>query len=349
MKFSAIDLFCGAGGLTCGLKDAGFDVIAGVELEPVAAQTYRINHPDHALYEADIRTLDPLEIMNELQIQPGELDLLAGCPPCQGFSSHRTRNKATSVEDLRNDLIFDLMRFVRIFDPKTVMIENVPALAKDERIVKVINELRESGYIIGERTLQVKDTAAYGVPQRRKRMILLASKYGVISEPEKISSPKTVRDAISNFPFPENSGDFLHDFIPKRTDRIIAMIKLIPKDGGSRSDLPKQFWLPCHLKNPDGYTDVYGRMSWDKVSPTITGGCTSPSKGRFLHPEQDRAITLREAAMLQTFPKSYSFSLERGREFVALMIGNALPPAFICAHATKIVEHLTCIGIQGRG
>ncbi|AGO53457.1 modification methylase HgiDII [Serratia plymuthica 4Rx13] len=343
MNFSAIDLFCGAGGLTCGLKDAGFKVLAGVEVEAVAADTYRTNHPDHVLYEADIRTLDPQKIMQELHLQPGDLDLLAGCPPCQGFSTHRTRNKCTSVTDQRNDLIFDLMRFVRAFEPKTVMIENVPALAKDERITQVLNELRERGYLIGEKTLQVKDTAIYGVPQRRKRMILLASKHGDITEPEKSVNPKTVKDAIYHLPIPGNGDDSLHDFIPKRTDKIKEMIRHVPKDGGSRKDLPRNFWLPCHLKNSDGYRDVYGRMSWDKVSPTITGGCTNPSKGRFLHPEQDRAITLREAAILQTFPKNYIFSLERGRGFAALMIGNALPPAFICAHAQKILEHLKFI------
>lgn len=348
MNFTAIDLFCGAGGLTCGLKEAGFKVIAGIELEAVAARTYKTNHADHILYEADIRSLNPVKIMEELQLKPGELDLLAGCPPCQGFSSHRTRNKCTSVKDIRNDLIFDLMRFVRAFEPKTVMIENVPALAKDERINKVIDELHDRGYAIGEKTLQVKDTACYGVPQRRKRMILIASKFGYIDEPLKVAFPKTVKDAIADFPVPGEGNDILHDFIPSRTDKIKAMIRNIPKNGGSRSDLPKHLWLPCHLKNPDGYKDVYGRMSWDKVSPTITGGCTNPSKGRFLHPEQDRAITLREAAALQTFPKNYAFSLDRGREFAALMIGNALPPAFICAHATKIIEHLNQLGKQNR-
>ncbi|WP_241640771.1 DNA cytosine methyltransferase [Rosenbergiella epipactidis] len=344
MNFTAIDLFCGAGGLTCGLKKAGFKVIAGVELEAVAARTYKANHADHILYEADIRMLSPLKIMGELQLKPGELDLLAGCPPCQGFSSHRTRNKCTSVDDIRNDLIFDLMRFVRVFRPKTVMIENVPALARDKRITKVIEELNNLGYMIGEKTLQVKDTACYGVPQRRKRMILIASKFGYIDEPTKIPSIKTVKDAIAEYHVPGVGDDVLHDFIPSRTDKIKAMIKNIPKNGGSRSDLPKELWLNCHLKNPDGYKDVYGRMSWDKVSPTITGGCTNPSKGRFLHPEQDRAITLREAAALQTFPKNYVFSLDKGRGFAALMIGNALPPAFIRAHAIKIIEHLNRLG-----
>ncbi|EKY3996522.1 DNA cytosine methyltransferase [Enterobacter roggenkampii] len=344
MTLTAIDLFCGAGGLTCGLKMAGFEVKLGVELEHVAAETYRMNHPDHPLYEADIRTLNPHEIMKELNIKPGELDLLAGCPPCQGFSSHRTRNKVTSIDDNRNDLIFDLMKFVRAFEPKVVMIENVPALAKDARIMKVINELRELGYKFGPLSLQVKNTAFYGVPQRRKRMILVVSKFGDVDEPEKVTPQLTVKDAISAFPLPGQSNDKLHDIIEKRSERIKKMISLVPKNGGSRADLPKEYWLPCHIRSPDSYRDVYGRMSWDKVAPTITGGCTNPSKGRFLHPEQDRAITLREAAALQTFPAGYFFSLEKGRDFAALMIGNALPPSFIHAHAMKIKEHIesTC-------
>ncbi len=340
MSLKAIDLFCGAGGLTCGLIQAGFNVLAGIELEKIAAKTYKENYPDHLLLEKDIRKVNPNEVMASLKLDVGELDLLAGCPPCQGFSSHRTRNKSTSVDDFRNDLIFDLMRFVRVFQPKVLMIENVPSLSKDKRIEAVILEIKEMGYIIGRKTLQVKNTAAYGVPQRRKRMILIASKHGEIEEPDIINEPSTVRHAIYNFLPPGHGSDPLHDYMPDRTEKVQSIIKNIPKDGGSRSDLAKEFWLPCHIKKPDGYKDVYGRMAWDKVSPTITGGCTNPSKGRFLHPDQDRAITLREAAALQTFPYDYKFSLERGRDFAALMIGNALPPVFIRAHAAKIKEHL---------
>ncbi|QEM89179.1 DNA cytosine methyltransferase [Kosakonia radicincitans] len=340
MALTAIDLFCGAGGLTCGLKQAGFDVRLGVELEHVAAITYRKNHPEHSLREADIRDLDPFELMSEMNFKPGDLDLLAGCPPCQGFSSHRTRNKTTSIDDHRNDLIFELIRFVKAFEPKVIMIENVPALAKDNRIKCVLNELCNMGYKVGPQSLQVKNTALYGVPQRRKRMILVVSRFGDISEPEIIKPQSTVKDAIFNFPRPENSTDTLHNIIERRAERIKKMISLVPKNGGSRSDLPIEYWLPCHVRNPNCYRDVYGRMSWDDVAPTITGGCINPSKGRFLHPEQDRAITLREAAVLQTFPVDYYFSLQKGRDFAALMIGNALPPSFIRAHALKIKEHI---------
>jgi DNA (cytosine-5)-methyltransferase 1 len=339
-SFTAIDLFCGAGGLTCGLKQAGFQVIAGVELNPIAAQTYRINHPEDLLIEGDISKVNRNKLMLELQLKPGELDLLAGCPPCQGFSSHRTRNQSTAVEDERNDLIFELMKFTKKFLPKVVMIENVPSLSKDSRMDEVIYLLRKLKYKINEECLQIKDTANYGVPQRRKRMILIASRFGFVEHPMKVKQRVTVKSCINNLPKPGEGNDPLHDYTSKRSRRIMEMISLVPKDGGSRQQLPIEYWLECHKKNPEGYKDVYGRMAWDKVSPTITGGCINPSKGRFLHPSEDRAITLREAALLQTFPCDYQFSLNKGRDAAALMIGNALPPKFIYEHAVKIKEHL---------
>ena len=141
---------------------------------------------------------------------------------------------------------------------------------------------------------------------------------------------------------PGKTGDVLHDLPEVRSPQVKELIKLIPKNGGSRKELPKKYWLPCHVRYPDGYRDVYGRMAWNDVAPTITGGCVNPSKGRFLHPAQNRAITLREAALLQTFPPGYKFSLEKGKDSVALMIGNALPPEFIRRHAVMIRKHLQC-------
>jgi DNA (cytosine-5)-methyltransferase 1 len=118
------------------------------------------------------------------------------------------------------------------------------------------------------------------------------------------------------------------------------IIALVPKNGGSRHEIPKEYWLECHKRREDGYKDVYGRMRWEDVAPTMTGGCHNPSKGRFIHPTENRAITLREAALLQTFPGDYEFSLEKGKESVALMIGNALPPEFIKQHAKEYLHHL---------
>lgn len=342
-KFTAIDLFCGAGGLTTGLKQAGFQVIAGVELNPIAAETYQLNHGEHKLYNCDIKQLDPYLVMKDLSIRPGDLDLLAGCPPCQGFSTLRTRNQSSSVNDDRNDLVFDFLRFVSAMHPKTIMMENVPGLAKDPRIQAVLEELIKLGYSVNENTIQVKNASDYGVPQRRKRMILQTSRFGEIGEPTRSEKITTVYDAIGKLPKAGTSDDELHDYPENRTSKTRALIEKIPLDGGSRRDLPKEFWLPCHIKSPHSYIDVYGRMSWNNVAPTITGGCTNPSKGRFLHPSEHRAITLREAALLQSFPPDYKFSLKRGKDVASLMIGNALPPEFIKRHAISFTNHLNTI------
>jgi DNA (cytosine-5)-methyltransferase 1 len=339
--FAAIDLFCGAGGLTLGLKQAGFEVLAAVEIEPIAAETYGLNHPEVHLIQNDIRRIDIKRLKKHLKLKKGDLDLLAGCPPCQGFSSLRTNNKSVSVYDKRNDLLFEFLRFVKELLPKAIMMENVPALAKGKRVLVLLKQLKLLGYKIDENSLRVVDSADFGVPQRRKRMILQSARKGHLA-PTSSSKRETVRQCLTEAglkPVGE-SGDPLHDFVAKRSAKVDAIIKAIPKNGGSRSSLPTELVLPCHRRNPNGFRDVYGRMKWDDVSPTITGGCGNPSKGRFIHPEEDRAISLREAALLQTFPANYKFSLNRGRDKVALMIGNALPPKFIQHHAIEIAKHI---------
>mgnify|MGYP001602104794 CR=1 FL=1 len=338
-KLTAIDIFSGCGGLTLGLKQAGFDVIGAVEIDSLAAETYTANHPTVKVWERDIRKLTGSEILRELKIKKGELSLLAGCPPCQGFSSMRTRNGKEKIRDKRNDLVFDYLRLVKELKPKAVMMENVPALAENRRMEVLKKELKSLGYEMNGTPL-VLNTAEYGVPQRRRRMILVGSRFGKVELPKGSAARTTVRTAIGYMPVPGKSGDPLHDFKETRTAKTVEMIRLIPKDGGSRADLPVRYHLPCHIRFPQGFKDVYGRMEWNDVSPTITGGCVSPSKGRFLHPSQNRAISLREAALLQTFPRSYYFSLKNGRQGVALMIGNALPPTFIKRHALAIKHTL---------
>ncbi|APW47172.1 DNA cytosine methyltransferase [Rhodoferax antarcticus] len=339
-QYTAIDLFSGAGGLTLGLKSAGFKVLAGVEISPIAASTYRANHPDIKLIECDIKNLSETEILKGLKLKRGELDLLAGCPPCQGFSTQRTRNKVASITDDRNELIFEFLRIVEITFPKTIMLENVPGLAKDWRITSLREKLSLLGYVIDEDFAQVKDAANYGVPQRRRRLLVKASRLGLISNPRPSPLKNTVRATISQLSEPGTSGDSLHDIVENRSEKVKKIMSLVPKNGGSRSDIPREYWLECHKRNEAGYRDVYGRMPWDDVAPTITGGCHNPSKGRFIHPDQDRAITLREAALLQTFPQNYIFSLDKGKDAVALMIGNALPPEFIKQHAAQYLIHL---------
>ena len=332
----AIDVFCGCGGLTLGLKQAGFTVIGALDNDPLSVETYRKNHPEVQVWQQDIRDANILGMKRRLHLRKGQLDLLAGCPPCQGFSSMRTLNGARRVDDYRNDLVLEFLRFVEGFRPKAVMLENVPGLATDRRMKFFTRRVRKLGY---STDCKVLDAADYGVPQRRRRLVMLAAQGGKLSFPVPDAARMTVADAIRGLPAPGESGDAAHDVIENRSARIRALISRIPKDGGSRTDLPERAQLPCH-RRCDGFKDVYGRMAWDKPAPTITGGCFNPSKGRFLHPEEDRAITLREAALLQTFPRSYLFPDCSSKSAVALMIGNALPPEFVRRHGVEIIKVL---------
>ena len=336
VKPTAVDLFCGCGGLTVGLKKAGFKVLGAVDVDPLSIKTYKANHCGVTLWETDIRELEPAELLAEIGLKEGELDLLAGCPPCQGFSTMRTLNGAVSVEDPRNDLLLEFQRFVDVIRPRAVMLENVPGLADDERFAAFCRKMKKLGYLGNHRIL---NAAEYGVPQRRRRLIYLAGMGMEIPFVGKASRRITVEDAIGKLPKAGESGDPVHDMPEHRTQNVLEIIRRIPKNGGSRRNLPEEFQLECH-KRCTGFKDVYGRMAWNDVAPTITSGCFNPSKGRFLHPEEDRAITMREASLLQGFPRRYKFPINN-KIAVALMIGNALPPPFIAAHARCIVEKLS--------
>ncbi len=329
---TAIDLFSGCGGLTLGLKQAQFNVLAAIEIEDKACRVYAANHPEVLLIDKDIRMVQPFELLHSLSLKPGHLDLLAGCPPCQGFSRIRLLNSSKLRRDKRNVLIDEFARFVAAFQPKFVMMENVPGLAAYHRFQTFVRSLRRSGYHV---IVEVLDASAFGVPQRRKRLVLLASRVAapVFASPSPVV--RTVRQAIGGMPQAGTSGDPLHDIPERRAERVRILIEMIPKDGGSRDNLPVSMQLGCHRRT-DGFHDIYGRMAWDAVAPTITSGCINPSKGRFLHPAENRTITLREAAILQGFPRNYLFDSSLGKEALALMIGNALPPPFITAHAREI-------------
>jgi len=337
-RLCAIDLFSGCGGLTLGLKQAGFNILSAVEIDATAVRTYEANHKDVTVVHADIRELSAAGLRRELGLRPGQLDLLAGCPPCQGFSTLRTRNGANRNRDFRNGLIQEMLRFARAFRPKTIMMENVPKLVEHKPFGEFCAGLRKLGYRIA---FEIKDASRYGVPQRRRRLILLASRGFDIQFAVEARHTRTVRGAIGWLSEPGHGRDRLHNMPEKRrSEKVLNLIRDIPKDGGSRGDLPKSRQLDCHRRS-DGFNDIYGRMAWDAVAPTITSGCFNPSKGRFLHPEQNRAITMREAALLQGFPRDYVFDLSSGKEAIALMIGNALPPEFIRRHALEIQRALT--------
>lgn len=333
---SAIDLFSGCGGLTLGLRQAGFRVLGAVEWDPLAVETYETNHPSVHLWAEDIRKVSVAQVRRELGLRPGSLDLLAGCPPCQGFSTMTTLNGKRPRRDPRNSLVLEFVRFVRGLKPKAVMLENVPGLESDQRMVRLRGALKRLGY---ECNSAVLDASDYGVPQRRRRFILLAGRGTTIPFAREVRVKRTVRDAFANLNYNRARKDTLHTLGESRSPAVVQRIRRIPKNGGSRADLGAGNQLDCH-RNCDGFRDVYGRMAWDQPSPTITGGCCNPSKGRFLHPTRNRCISLREAALLQTFPPTYFFSTRRGKFPAAQMIGNALPPEFIRRHAKTLLKHL---------
>jgi DNA (cytosine-5)-methyltransferase 1 len=344
-RLTAVDLFSGCGGLTVGLEAAGVRVVAAVELDRSAAHVYAQNHPDVKLLRRNIRRLSSAALMKAIDVKPGDLDLLAGCPPCQGFSTLTTRNGKHDIDDPRNDLILDFLRLAKKLKPRAVMLENVPALGREAVFAEFCRGLSAAGYRF---RWQIMNVADYGVPQRRRRLILIALREGTLKFAPKAQKAPTVRSAIGALVPAGDSGDRLHDLPEHRNERIRALIEQIPRDGGSRLDLGEDRQLPCHRRS-DGFKDVYGRMSWDDVAPTITSGCHNPSKGRFLHPDENRCITLREAALLQTFPARYKFPVALGKEKLALFIGNALPPEFVRRHALALAHSLINESARRRG
>jgi DNA (cytosine-5)-methyltransferase 1 len=334
MIFFAIDFFSGAGGLTEGMHQAGFVTKAAIEINSDAVRAYQMNHKKTIVIQKDIRKVKVSEIKKILKGKP--LHLLAGCPPCQGFSSVRRLNRG-NVQDDRNNLIFEYLRFVKELRPLTIMMENVAGLKKYYRFKELVSELEDIGYKIKVDVVNVKD---YGVPQRRRRLVMVGSRLGTIEIAKGNNERITVRDTIEKLEPTSKTKDELHKIFPKHSDRILKRIMLTPKNGGSWKDLPKSYILECHIGDHVGFNDIYGRLRWDDYSTTITGGCLNPSKGRFLHPTKNRTITAREAALLQSFPVDYKFPTDIRKDSLALLIGNALPPKFSYIQSKNIKEHL---------
>ncbi|CBN57345.1 MULTISPECIES: DNA cytosine methyltransferase [Kamptonema] len=333
---TAVDLFCGCGGVTEGLTNHNIRVVAAVDNNPIVCKTYKINHPNVNLYESDIALLDPMDIRQN-DLKGADVDILVVCAPCQPFSSQNRTKK----QDKRSNLIFEAVRFARDLRPSVIFFENVPGLATEkyrEIINKLKHDLLELGYQLGE-PIRV-DAADYGVPQRRIRCILFAvlnSELPIIPPPiTPTGSRITVRQAIGNLRSlksgQKDPGDPLH-YASSHLPIALKRLQHIPKDGGNRFSLPPELELKCH-KNHKGHGDVYGRMRWDDVAPTLTTGCTDVTRGRFSHPEDDRAITLREAAILQSFPLDYKFVGTKSQ--ITEQIGNAVPVQLMEALAPSL-------------
>lgn len=323
---TAVDLYCGSGSVTAALKSAHYRVVAAVDNDPVACRTFRANHKRVHLYQKDIRLVDPVCIRVD-DLKGKSLDLLIVCAPCQPFSSQN--KKRGDAGDSRSNLIIEAVRFAAVLKPKLIFFENVAGLGAP-RFRSLLDclgkKLDKLGYTLGP-PKQV-DAAHFGVPQRRIRCILVATRGGVDPDIDlhRLKHPLcTVRDAISDLaPLASGEMDSLDVLHRARKHSEVALNRLIhiPTDGGSRFSLPPSLELMCH-KGFGGYPDVYGRMKWDDVAPTLTTGCTDITRGRFAHPEAHRAITLREAALLQSFPVGYQF--EGNWSQIAEQIGNAVP------------------------
>lgn len=335
----AIDLFCGSGAVTLGLKQAGFHVVGAVDFAPAACKTYRANHPEVKLLEQDICSIEPAVFAD---VVTQHLDLLVVCAPCQPFSS---QNRKRSSEDPRKNLVWQSLKFIEFFSPKIVFLENVPGLASSDIFSVYRNDLQQLGYQVAE-PMRL-DASQLGVAQRRTRMIMVAVKGVSLESAIDIAKlkPVTVRNLIADLPAPavgrtELMADPLH-FARRHSALNLERLRHIPADGGGRDALPEYLQLACHKNRKNSsFSDVYGRMKWDDVAPTLTTGCTDITKGRFAHPEQHRAITLREAARLQSFPDSYQFVGNAAE--VATQIGNAVPPQMMKSIAQSLLNAVTC-------
>lgn len=357
-KIKAIDLFSGAGGFSLAALDLGIEILAAIELDKDACDTYSKNlihkrENSIKLLNKDIMTISPDKLMDNLQLKEKDLDLIIGGPPCQGFSSHRIKN--AGVNDPRNELLIRYYDFVKIFQPKMFLVENVPGLLW-EKHKDYLNNFKmlaaNSGYnIVGPLKLNAKD---YGVPQNRNRVFILGLRDDIsISEGDWPPSPTHFKykkpywinaSEIFEKPTPsiiekitavlgqdvaqklkfkntlkENKSD-PNNIHMNHADYMIERFSLTPING-SREDV--DFRLPCHSNGYVGHKDVYGRIRLSLPGPTITTGCFNPSKGRFLHPWDNHGITVRQAARFQTFPDDYIFSggiISQGKQ-----VGNAVP------------------------
>ena len=331
-ELTAVDAFCGAGGLSIGLKQSGFDVKASFDVDPTCIETMCSN-PKHVLHgpiQADIRDLLNGELQRVIGLKVGELDFLAGGPPCQGFSVQRTTGED---HDERNLLVDDYGDLIADLFPAFFLMENVPGLSgkRGQKILEAFERrMQSAGYFIHKRTLDAQD---YGVPQRRRRVFVIGERAGghqpQFEWPPCSPTPKTVREVIGNLPAPPMDGSDHPLYRGHRADRLSEINKLrllALSEGQGRTDLPPNLLAECHKTSAEivGHRNVYGRMEWDRVAPTITARFDSFTRGKFGHPEQVRSISLYEGALLQTFPADYKFSGNKIE--VARQIGNAVPP-----------------------
>lgn len=340
---TAIDLFCGAGGLTHGLQRSGINVVAGYDIEAACRYAYEKNN--NAVFIR--KSVTDLKVSDfEKHYEGANVRVLAGCAPCQTFSSYNKKSKEENLQDERWFLLKSFAKHIRSVLPEIVTMENVPRLVNQRVFHDFVDDLNALKYNVSFKVIYCPD---YGMPQSRTRLVLLASRLGSISIIPPTHEPSnyvTLKDAIGHLP-PIKAGE-VHPNDSLHRSSILSPINLAriraSKPGGTWKDWPEDLVASCHKKQSGGsYSAVYGRMTWDKVGSTVTTQCTGFGNGRFGHPEQDRAISLREAAILQTFPDEYEFwpsQVKLEIRPIARMIGNAVPVRLGEVVGESIRKHL---------
>lgn len=342
-KISAIDLFCGVGGLTHGLIQSGISVVAGIDNAENCEFPYSENNSGAQFILKDVKSLNG----DDLNVLWGDapVRLLAGCAPCQPFSNYRQKN--TAEDDTRYPLMQEFLRLIDETRPDFVAMENVPNVIKKNIFSTFTQKIYKLGYKFNYSIVKCEEI---GIPQKRRRLVLIASL--LEGQPSCIAANQknvTVRNAFQHLnkiaAGEKDPSDPLHrcaSLSKKNMERIKCS-----KPGGTWKDWPKSLRLECHNRDSgSGYTPVYGRLAWDEPAPTITTQCYNYGSGRFGHPEEDRPISLREAALLQGFPAKYVFepdAYESSIRDVAKMIGNAVPVGLGKAIGDLVIHHLTKI------
>ena len=347
-KYTCVDGFSGAGGLSLGLSKAGLDVIFGFDNDPLSIETQATNrrYIDHPVAVTDIKEFSkPGSFLKKLELKKGELFLLAGGPPCQGFSVQRIGVDT----DKRNDLVLAYARLIEDVGPHFFLMENVPGLlgVRGKPILDAfLSKIKKAGYHPYIKILNAED---YGVPQRRKRVFVVGVRDDIHKGEFTFPAPTTPHEArmtvanvIADLPEPPADGDDHPRIVHHRRDILspinLARIRAL-KPGQGMEFLPTKLLADCHKRGADkiGHRNVYGRMAWNDVAPTITARFDSFTRGKFGHPKQDRSITLREGALLQTFPKDFKFA--GTKVDIARQIGNAVPPKLAEVVGKQILKY----------
>jgi DNA (cytosine-5)-methyltransferase 1 len=340
------DFFTGCGGTCRGFSNAGMDIVCALDNDPIAGKTFKRNFPKTHFISDDIRNVACDSLQPLIKACEGHPILFSGCAPCQPFTKQKT-NKP--VQDTRRDLLKEFLRFIEYYRVDFIFVENVPGLQnvdKEGPFGDFIMALSKMGYSY---EFNIIASQSYGVPQMRKRLILIASRLGLVSFPTETNGPHTnreyskVREWISDLP--QIAAGERHPTIPNHQAAALSALNLkrisFLSEGEGREQWPKRLRLKCHSNGYRGHTDVYGRMSWDSVATGLTTRCVSLSNGRFGHPSQNRAISAREAASLQTFPRDFIF--EGNLNEMSRQIGNAVPVILAERFGRNFIDHLNSV------